>query len=359
MGEFEHIKPLIKRLSRTYKPNIVVTFFSPSGYEHVKNYPGLSLILYAPFDFTFLWKKFYRLLKPDLMIISKHDVWPNQVWTAQALSIPVYLVNASLARNSSRIRLPARCFLRPVYASLSAIYAISRQDEQRFHRYFSHSSARFVGDTKFDQVLIRKEEAAQKPLLPGRWAAKGTVLLFGSIWLEDTRPLLAGIKKTLQQEKEVKLILVPHQPTVKYVQELSKEFGVFGVGLYSAAETLEGKRILIVDQVGILADLYKYAQIAFVGGSFKQGIHNVMEPAAYGIPVLYGPHHRNSFEAIELLKARGSLVVANSSEIGQVLHLLITDAQQRAAIGKRASAFAAANCGATEKLLREWAAILK
>ena len=354
MGEFEHIKPLIHKLSQTYQARIILSFFSPSGYENVKSFPGVDLILYSPFDFCFLWKKIYRLLRPVQVILSKHDVWPNQVWAAEKRSIPVYLVNASFHAGSSRARFPARFFLKYVYRSIKKIYTITADDERRFLQAFPESITGIAGDTKFDQVQIRKQAARNKNLLAREWLEDSTILLFGSIWPEDTKHLLPGLKVVLQQEEKVKLILVPHQPELKYVLELTHAFKPYQTALYSDHDSLKKQRVLLVDAIGVLADLYKYAQIAYVGGSFRQGIHNVMEPAIYGIPVLYGPRHTNSAEAIRLLQAGGSTVIHNEAQAaGTMLHL-IRKKDKREQMGRLAAAFALKNCGATDALIEEW-----
>ena len=359
MGEFEHIKPLIQRLKKNYNPKIIVTFFSPSGYENVKSYPGVNLFLYSPIDFVFVWKKIYKLLKPSLVIISKHDVWPNQIWTAEKMSIPVYLVNASLSKKSSRGRPAVRFFLRYVYRSLTNIYAVSKEDETRFKEFFPKCSVSFAGDTKFDQVLIRKEMSADKKLLPKSWFKNSFVLLLGSVWPEDTKHLLPAMNGLLERNIDLKIILVPHDPNEKYIEELYQHFEHGSAALFTKNEPLKEQHVLIVDTIGILADLYKYADAAYVGGSFKQGIHNVMEPAVYGIPVLYGPHHKNSFEAVQLNQAGGGIVVTNHDEITQVLSDLIDDSQKTDEAGRKAEEYTRQHCGATDKLAAFWKADFK
>lgn len=354
MGEFEHIKPLIRRLNQAFNTEIILTFFSPSGYRHVKNYPGVSLILYAPFDFSFIWKRVYRILQTDQLVISKHDVWPGQVWAAQKKAIPAYLVNASLHPGSSRSKPAVRFFMKYVYRSLTKIYAISKEDERRFLKYFPQCATTYIGDTKFDQALIRKEEALDKELIDADWAEKSTVLLFGSVWPEDTKHILPALKNILEKEKSVKVILVPHQPQLKYVLELLNYLKPHSSVLYSKKYTLKEQRVLIVDAVGVLADLYKYAQLAYVGGSFRQGIHNVMEAAVYGIPVLYGPQYKNSLEAVRLLEFGGSVVVQNERELQENLLRLIRNKDERKQAGGRSASFALQSCGATEKLLEAW-----
>ena len=136
MGEFEHIKPLLFKMKEKYNTTNVLTFFSPSGYKHVKDTPGLDFYLYMPFDFFSHWKKLYEALKPKLLIISKHDVWPNQIWQANTMKIPIYLVNASLPEKSSRTRPLIQNFLKHVYRDFTKIFTISEDDGLRFSQHY-------------------------------------------------------------------------------------------------------------------------------------------------------------------------------------------------------------------------------
>ena len=354
MGEFEHIKPLILALKRRYGFRFVVTFFSPSGFNHVKRFEGVALFIYMPFDFGFLWKRLYRKIKPRFLIISKHDVWPNQVWTARKMGLPVFLVNASLAAESSRLKIPARWFMGKIYNALDGIYAISKEDRERFRQNFGLHQVQTVGDTKFDQVLIRKKQSRASDLIDPHWFGNNKCLLFGSIWPEDGRHIVPVLKKILNSFHQLKAILVPHQIHESFIKELEDELGEFHPVRFTTGNIQPEQRILIVDAIGKLADLYRYAQVAYVGGSFKQGIHNVMEPAVYGIPVLFGPVYRNSLEAIKLQEVNGAFSVKDSHELETVLYLFLIDDEKREEAGARAQQFAEENLGATDRILADW-----
>jgi len=172
MGEFEHIKPLITKLSSSPKNAIIVTFFSSSGYENVKEYSGVDLILYTPFDFPGQWKKFYDILKPKFLIISKHDAWPNQIWAADKQKIPIFLVNASLNENSSRIKGLAKILYNEVYRSFSRIHAVSESNKANFEKHFKNINVDATGDTKFDQVSLRRKHSEQIKYIPESWLGR-------------------------------------------------------------------------------------------------------------------------------------------------------------------------------------------
>jgi 3-deoxy-D-manno-octulosonic-acid transferase len=353
LGEYEHIRPLIYRLGEKYQ--IVVTFFSPSGYKHAKKQFDDETHFYLPFDFYGLWRKLFRKLRPKVVIISKHDIWANQLFAAKKEGIPTFLVNASLAKGSSRLNRMYRFFYGEAYRSLTGIYTISEEDKARFEQYFALGNVKVVGDTKFDQVLIRKKQAETKHHIPDDWWRKNLVITFGSIWPEDYQIVREPLSVLLKGHAQVKLLMVPHQLHENFIEQMQKDFSQFGVARFTGTQDhLNRARVLIIDVVGILAELYQYAQIAYIGGSFKQGIHNVMEAAAYGIPVIYGPKHKNSFEAEKLAREGGAFVIKTSEEFYEVIKRLIDHPRFRTEHGEMVRTFVEKQTGATERLLKEW-----
>jgi 3-deoxy-D-manno-octulosonic-acid transferase len=354
MGEFEHIKPLIVRLNQQHELNVIVTFFSPSAFEVVKTFEGVDLFIYLPFDTHTNWRRIYALVEPVMVVISKHDVWPNQVWIARDKKIPVFLINASLSESSGRTAFPARILLGQVYRSLTGIYTIGQEDCIRFERNFHGLKLKVLGDTKFDQVMLRREAALKKQTVNEEWIKESTVIVLGSIWPEDAEHTLGVVNQLLAESAQFKVIIVPHQPHERFLEQVAQAFPDYPAVLYTRRETMEGERIMLVDIVGVLADLYCYADIAYVGGSFRQGIHNVMEPAIYHIPVIYGPFYKNSFEAIRLNEAGGSAVIRNAEEFGSVLRRLLTNEGARRRMGDKAWEYAIKNTGATDRIIKEW-----
>jgi len=358
MGEFEHIKPLIVRLQERYDIRILVTFFSPSAFESVQSFEGVSLFSYIPVDTMKNWRLLFDQLKPKALFISKHDVWPNQIRCAGEYNIPSFLINASLSRKSGRTSFPARLILKNVYNSLTEILTISQEDSQRFQSTLGCERIMVVGDTKFDQVVIRKENALKTNRIPREWTEDKTVIILGSIWPEDAVHVLPVVSRLMQKRKDLHLIIVPHQPSLKFLERIQKQFEDQTLCFFTAISDLKDQRIIVVDIVGVLADLYRYGQIAYVGGSFRQGIHNVMEPAVYQIPVLHGPVHKNSFEAIQLHRSGGSLVCKNELEFEMAIKKLLADKEYCLRIGKIAGSYAEQNTGATDRILQRLDAYL-
>jgi 3-deoxy-D-manno-octulosonic-acid transferase len=358
LGEFEHIRPLLLALKESFQTINFVTFFSPSGYENVDGTIGLDYYFYLPFDRPVNWRRIYSQINPSLVIIAKHDVWPAQVWTAREEGVPIFLINASLGAKSSRTKYGVKSFLKHVYRDFETIYAISKEDGDRFSEHYPRCRVIVVGDTKYDQVVLRKKMAQSQDLLPEDWVGDNWIFVMGSIWPEDEAHLFPAVEKLLNELSQIRLVMVPHQPEDKTIVRIEEKFAAWGVKKFSQRESLDRERILIVDAIGYLAGLYSHAQLAYVGGSFQQGIHNAMEPAVFGIPVLYGPEYENSYEAIQLSKKNGGIVVKNARDIyHQVLHFYQNE-KSRQTLGQSAEIFATRNTGATQKLLNQWQGLL-
>jgi len=354
LGEYEHIRPVLQMLKETFKTINIVTFFSPSGYENVGSGPYLDFHLYTPFDRKKNWQRILKIIDPSLIIIAKWDVWPSQIWTAKDMNIPIYLINASLREDSGRTKKGVKRFLKHVFRDFSAIFAVSDIDGQRFAQHYPRCPVEVVGDTKYDQVVLRKKHALSQSIISDSWSKNRWILVAGSIWPEDDEHLFPAIKKIMYERENIRIILVPHQPKQKAIESIIENFDNFGIQLFSKRENLLNERVLVIDAIGYLAGLYHYAHCAYVGGSFRQGIHNVMEPAVFGIPVLYGPVHENSYEAIEFSKGNGGFVVKNAADIYAYMTRFWENDDDRTLYGKKSEKFALRNTGATEKLIRHW-----
>jgi 3-deoxy-D-manno-octulosonic-acid transferase len=353
MGEFEHIKPLLRELKKQ-RPDAhsVVMFFSPSGYENVKTAEGVDLFVYAPFDWFWPVWRFLRLLRPRVLIVAKYDTWPNLLWTARWLGIPRFLVNATLYDTSSRLRFPLRRLLKPIYGLFDAIFAISENDRQNLLALAEQSAVVVVGDTKYDQVLFRAEESRKLKLIPDTILQNRPVWVCGSTWPEDEAHLIPAARQLLAAFPDLFVIICPHEPTATHLSQLETQLADNRLARLSAlSEQSSALQFLLIDRIGVLANLYAVATAAYVGGSFKQNIHNVLEPAIYGIPVLFGPVNQNSHEA-QLLKQRGgAFEVQNTTDIVNTLSRLFHHPEALKEAGENARKVVLAHAGATQKML--------
>lgn len=355
LGEFEQAKPIIAAL-KTRHPDvrIIVTFFSPSGYEHSQSYKLADVISYIPLDTPAQARRFLDLVQPQAAVMVRYDVWPNHIWELRRRGIPVFLASATMSRRTPR-RLPlSRAFHRSVYGSINTILTVAESDALMF-RVLTRGDSRIevVGDTRFDQVSYRSEEARKRSIVQSGILQGKRVLVVGSSWPEDEEVLLPAFLHLQTDIPHLIMILVPHEPTLEHLEGIEKYLnGRTSCIRFSALNEYHDERVILVDSIGILLILYSYAHIAYVGGSFRQGIHNVLEAAVYGIPVLFGPKHRNSHEPLLLVERGGGFVVSSSEELTRILHNLLTDEHARTAAGERAARFVQSNIGATDRFLK-------
>jgi len=353
MGEFEQAKPIIAALRKKHSDiDIIVTFFSPSGYDHSKNYKLADIICYIPFDTRANAKRFLDLVQPTAAVMVRYDIWPNHLWELHARGIPTFIANATMRNNSSRFFPLIKNFHHYLYNQFTSILTVSESDVAAFRRFhLSGPHIEAIGETRYDQVWERSAEARQKKLIPEQILAGKKVFIAGSTWPEDEEVLLPAVKQMLQEDKNFLAIIVPHEPTVDALEQIEQQLenGHHPIR-FSELAGYNGERVILVDSVGILMPLYRYAQAAYVGGSFRQGIHNVLEPAVYGIPVLYGPRHTNSQEALELVKRGGGFVVDETNCL-TLLHRFFDKKEDRIDAGTAALALVKENIGATERFL--------
>jgi 3-deoxy-D-manno-octulosonic-acid transferase len=353
MGEFEHTKPFLVEFKKE-RPEyqIMVLFFSPSGYENVKSFPVVDHFMYSPHEcIVSLWS-FMNKVKPSLWIVAKHDVWPNQVWFCRLFHVPLFLINASLHEQSSRLFWLMRPFNRSVYKHFTRILAVSSADRYNFSRLVNNGICQVVGDTKYDQVIYRRDESRHKQIMPpdiynGRW-----VMVAGSTWPEDHFHLIPAMKKLLEENEKAMFVICPHEPTTAHLEELRIHLGEVRAALLSGLDHYRNEKIIIIDRIGVLANLYGIGKVAYVGGSFKQNIHNVLEAAVYKIPVLFGPVNQNSHES-QLLKAgKGGWEVHNALEIQHVVEKFMINDVYRQESGWQAFKVVQDHGGATVKTIR-------
>jgi 3-deoxy-D-manno-octulosonic-acid transferase len=364
LGEFEQAKPIIEELHRRYPHlDIVVSFFSPSGYEHSRNYRLANVITYLPFDSRRNARRFVELIKPAAAVFVRYDVWPNHLWELKRRGIPSFVANATMSEGSSRRTALLKSFHRALYNAIDSILAVSESDAEGYRSLqLSHSRLEVIGDTRYDQVWTRSQEARGKRLIPESIVRGKKILVVGSSWEGDERIILTVFSRMLSVEPDLLLVIVPHEPNEENLERIESELDRLcskGHELsirFSGLNEYQSQRVIIVDSVGILLSLYAYATVAYVGGGFlgkpgNGGVHNVLEPAVYGVPVLYGPNHDNSQEAVALVQCGGGFVVADEKELYKRLRILLEDDSARSQAGKKSFDFVAENVGATERFI--------
>ncbi|MGD0036419.1 MAG: glycosyltransferase N-terminal domain-containing protein [Bacteroidota bacterium] len=355
MGEFEQAKPIIAALRKKYRDiNIIVTFFSPSGYDHSKNYKFADVITYIPFDTKTNARHFLDLIQPTAVVFVRYDVWPNHLWELNARGISSFIANATMRTTSARFYPLLKNFHRLLFNNFVSILTVSAKDADSFTLFgLTHPSIEAIGDTRYDQVWQRSSDAKKRHLIPTAILKGKKVLLAGSTWPEDEEIVIPSIKKILQYDSNVLMILVPHEPTEDALEDIEYAFGSKPRTIrFSNLNDYSNEHIIIVDSIGILMALYQYANVAYIGGSFRQGIHNVLEPAVYGIPVVFGPKHTNSQEAMELARRGGGFTVNDQQECYRTLRTLLDDKNANSTAGKQALMLVEENIGATERFIQ-------
>jgi 3-deoxy-D-manno-octulosonic-acid transferase len=358
VGEFEQAKPLIEAVKEDAR--IVLTYYSPSVQPNVEKYPHSDAAAYLPLDTARNARRLFQIINPAVLIFSKFDVWPNLVWRAAALNVPVILIAGTLHAKSRRIAPVARSFFRAVHRHIAAHCVISEADAQRF-RLICPPDARIeaAGDTRFDRVYQRAVAVeANAQFFPGQATLRRPILVAGSAYVEEEQALCEAMDALRRAASPYlpHLILVPHEPTAERIHEIRKrlkewKFSRLCFSELNESADLGALDVLVIDTVGLLARLYKLGDVAFVGGSFHGSVHNVMEPAAMAKPILFGPTIHNAYEAYTLRDRGAARQVKNGEELARALEALLSDANLRRRMGQIARRVIEENLGAAERTL--------
>jgi len=354
VGEFEQAKPIIEKINSEKKFTILASFLSPSGYNAAKRYEGADLITYYPFDSRKNLKHFIDILNPSILIFMRYDIWPNSVFELSKRKIPVVLVDATMKKNSPRKIFLVRNFHRFLFDKFERILTISEEDRKGFIEIgVNPEKVEVAGDTRYDRVYQKSQTALKQKILNERIIEGKKIFVAGSTWREDEEVLFPALIKLHKYEQDLISIIVPHEPSIPTLEQIEFELNKhLSTIRFSSLNQYKNEKVIIVDSVGILLTLYAYANVAFVGGGFKSNIHNVLEPAVYGIPVLFGPKYSNSQEAYNLISSRGGFSVNNRTELYRYLRKLFADDNYRLQIGLNAKNFVQRNIGATEKIVK-------
>lgn len=355
LGEFEQAKPIIEKIKMETDYVVCVTFFSPSGYENSLKYPYADVVLYIPFDNIRNSRLFVKQLNPSLAVFMRYDYWPNHVDQLYKQDVPTLIVDATMRDNSPRHAFLVNLFHKDLYSKITKILTVSVGDIRSFKKFgIDEKKLRSVGDTRFDRVYQKSLIAKEKNLLNENIVKGKFVLVVGSSWEEDEAVLVPVILKLMERVGNLLVIIAPHEPTLLHLEKLENDFHGRRESIrFSNLNNYKNEKVILVDSIGILLTLYYYADCAFVGGSFKSSIHNVLEAAVYGIPVLYGPKINTSQEAKVLAKSGGGVILRNQRDTYRELKKLITDKDLVQKKGEISRNYVVSNTGATEKIFDE------
>ena len=352
LGEFEQGRPLLEKL-RSEAPHIKVllTFFSPSGYEIRKNYSGADLVTYLPADTPSNARRFLDIVQPQMAIFVKYEFWLNYLNELSLRKIPTFLVSGIFRPGQHFFRFYGS-FFRNRFKAFTHFYVQNDASVYLLKKAGFRNITR-SGDTRFDRVISQAANFEEIPTIKAFSAGK-RVIVGGSLWPADFELFLPFIAK----HPELKFILVPHEPESALVQRMKSQVGA-GAILWSELSSTPPNnfRVLIIDTIGLLSRIYYYSEVAYIGGGFGAGIHNILEAVVYGKPVIFGPNYHKFNEAVDLIKAGAAKSVKNRDEFEQaMIHFL--DPENQAWAGKLCIDYVNHNTGATRIIAADLLPIL-
>jgi len=347
LGEFEQGRPVIEKL-KSQNPGLkfLLTFFSPSGYEIRKDYKAVDWVFYLPLDSKANAKLFFEIVKPSLVVFVKYDYWYYYLNECKNRKIPLLLVSGIFRKDQPFFKWYGNLHR----SMLNCFTHFFIQDKESLQLLQSTNiiNATVAGDTRFDRVSEIAENFTPIPEIE-KFCSDSPVLVAGSTWPQDENL----IKDTTVNFSDFKIIIAPHEIHREHIDQLKLIFP--NAMLYSQLKAHNTQPItsncLIIDNIGMLSKLYHYATIAYVGGGFNKGIHNILEAAVYGRPVLFGPNYKKFKEAVGLIEKGGGICITSSNEFSAILQKLINNKTELELSSKNSFEFVKQNKGATEKIL--------
>lgn len=350
LGEFEQGRALIEKVREEYPDSfILLTFFSPSGYEIRKNYKEVNFVSYLPMDTRNNASKFVNILNPTKTFFIKYEFWFNYINELNKKKQSVYIVSAIFRPQQIFFKWYG-VFFREMLKIITHIFV---QDKNSFRllKEAGISNSSISGDTRFDRVEKVAKESLRNDKIE-EFIGKNKSIIAGSTWPEDEELLLSTYYSL--DESNLKLLFVPHEVTVKRIEELkktiSKQIKSKEIALYSDEKLNTKAEIMIIDTVGLLSSAYAYATLAWVGGGFGKGIHNILEPAAHGKPILFGPEYSKFKEAHDLITKRSAYSISDSVIAKRVINKLLSNQDQLKSSGAASAEYVKENTGATNMI---------
>lgn len=348
LGEFEQGRPLMERLRRE-RPDckILLTFFSPSGYEVRKDYPVADVVCYLPFDTPLNARKFVRLARPEAAFFIKYEFWRNYIDVLHRQGIPIYSVSSIFREGQIFFRWYG-CGYARVLRRITHLFVQNEHSRLLLER-LGVKDVTVVGDTRFDRVIDIRNAAKPVPLAEAFVQGGGPVLVAGSTWPVDEEFLLPYFNR----RPDLKLIIAPHVVSPDHLAAIEAALTRPAVRLSRATpDNVAAARCLIIDGYGLLSSIYRYATMAYVGGGFGVGIHNVPEAAVYGCPVLIGPNNKRFREAQALLANGGCREVDSGEAFARAMDEWLADPAALRRAGEAAGAYIRDNAGAADAVFR-------
>ena len=361
LGEFEQGRPLMERIRESHPEyKILLTFFSPSGYEVRKDYPGADICCYLPLDTKCNAQRFLDIIHPSMVFFIKYEFWYNYLHILKSRNVPVYSVSSIFRPDQVFFKWYGKQYGRVLHC-ISRFFVQNEESRNLLGR-LELNNVSVVGDTRFDRVLEIKKESKKLPLIEAFIEGNSVsadsevlreqpkVFVAGSSWAPDEDIFIDYFNRHPQW----KLIIAPHVISKDHLEQIMQKLNRKAVCYTQANENdARNAECMIIDCFGLLSSIYHYADVAYVGGGFGAGIHNVLEAAVWSIPVIFGPNNKHFREAQGLLKAAGGFDITDSESFEKVMSRFQQDNHLLAESGRKAGQFVDSLSGATDKILKE------
>lgn len=341
LGEFQQALPLVDELrKRNY--NVVISFFSPSGYKNSKiNLPGV-IKTYIPLDSIPKQKKFLDEIQPEKIIFMRYDLWYNLLYEAKKRNIKTVVANARYdEKDYTWSFFLISSFKKTLYGMIDTIFVIDDSDERNYKEKLSGTSTVIIkiGDSKFERVYQSAKNIVPGTIIPDKIVRGKKVFVVGSSWKDDEDVILPAIDKTFKFEKDLLILIVPHEPKETKISVIEKtienKYKNLKTIRYSVMQKYSDENVIIVDKIGLLSKLYSIANLSYIGGGFKTGLHNILEPAIFNIPVLFSNTVKNSDEDELLIESGCGILVKDARQFYRIFRKLLSDENYRKEIGSK------------------------
>lgn len=352
LGEFEQGRTVIEKIKSQYpSQKILLTFFSPSGYEIQKDYPYADIVCYLPLDSKANAVKFIETVKPQMAVFVKYEFWLNFLFTLQKYNVPTFLISTVIKPHQPFFKWYGFNFRKAI-----TIYdTIYTQDvySLRLLKVLKVKTGILAGDTRFDRVLSICSNPKQIKEIAD-FADNSFVIIAGSCWPKDEECLVESYLKLKDTYPSLKLIFAPHEINKKSIDRLCNLLHKHHLNYHLFSENLNQYQhpILIINAIGFLSSIYQYGKIAVIGGGFNDGIHNILEPTVFGLPVIFGPNHQKFNEAKEILDLKAGFEYNNAEELYQSLEQFLSENDFLNEASLLAKNYVRKNSGATDKIIQ-------
>ena len=352
LGEYEQGLPVIETIKQQFPTHkVVITFFSPSGYEVRKNNTVADATVYLPLDTISNAKQFVELVDPEMVFFIKYEYWPNYLNELKKQKIKTYLISGILRENQAFFKWYGE-FYRNALKTFDFFF-VQNESSKNLLQSIGFNNVKVSGDTRFDRVVSILERDNSLDFIE-QFKDNKTTIVIGSSWPKDESLLVNYIN---QSSDEVKFIIAPHNIKQEQISNLKNQIQKKTILFSENVETrliasLQEYNVFIIDTIGILTKIYSYADIAYVGGGFgNPGVHNILEPATFGVPVVIGPNYSHFAEATALVNMEGCISIQNQTQLNEAFDLLLHNEDERLEKGHICSTFVQMNKGATQTII--------